>query len=221
VQTLAVPPPPPPTTATVAVTAAGAAAMGAAPGAPATLGKMPLRRAFPHVFSAWRKKEPIEVGSGTTGLGARPWLGQPGHFDAGQPGADPSLAPAGAFEAEAARIRADDGVALRDREHLALFRLFRAAFPEHFLKAGEALPLAAAAEGGRAPASAGPPPARGGPLACPACGFALRNADANFCVTCGHYDANMPAVLLARAATGAAAAAAAAGGRAAEDAIPA
>jgi asparagine synthase (glutamine-hydrolysing) len=78
------------------------------------LGKAPLRRAFATDLGerhAYRRKDPIEIGSGATALGA--------HVAAGL---DALLA------VEAARILAHDGVRIRDAEHLGYYRLYREVF---------------------------------------------------------------------------------------------
>lgn len=60
-----------------------------------------------------------QVGSGTTELGARPWLGKRGYFDDAISDAE--------FEEERARALSELHVHLRDKEHLAYFRAFRRA----------------------------------------------------------------------------------------------
>eukprot|EP00741_Cyanophora_paradoxa_P025226 tig00000350_g24351.t1 len=80
--------------------------------APATLGKLLLRRAFPEASSRWRRKDPCEVGAGTTGL--------PQYFEAAVDAAD--------LEAERARILREDRVRIRDAEHLVYYRAFRREF---------------------------------------------------------------------------------------------
>ena len=78
------------------------------------LGKAPLRRAFATELGerhAYRRKDPIEIGSGATALGA--------HVAAGL---DAVLA------VEAARILEQDRVRIRDAEHLGYYRLYRQVF---------------------------------------------------------------------------------------------
>ncbi len=78
------------------------------------LGKAPLRRAFAGELGerhAYRRKDPIEVGSGASALG--------GYMAS-------SVAPI--FEAEAAAIFATDRVRIRDAEHLAYYRIYRDVF---------------------------------------------------------------------------------------------
>ncbi|KAK9814684.1 hypothetical protein WJX72_009768 [[Myrmecia] bisecta] len=85
------------------------------------LGKMALRAAFPEVTSCWRSKDPIEVGCGSTELGARPWLNKRGYFDG-------KISDA-AFAREVATIAHNHEVAIRDKEHLHYYRAFREVFP--------------------------------------------------------------------------------------------
>lgn len=80
----------------------------------ARLGKAPLRTAFEAELGdrhAYRRKDPIEIGSGATALG--PHLASQ---------LEPQLAQ------EIARIRAEDRVRLRDAEHLAYYRMYREVF---------------------------------------------------------------------------------------------
>ncbi|KAG2440439.1 hypothetical protein HYH02_010322 [Chlamydomonas schloesseri] len=65
-----------------------------------------------------------------------------------------------------AAAAAAEGVALRDKEHLAYYRVFRQVFP-----------------GGEVP---GLPRHSSDP--CPKCGYQLSTPTQTFCVTCGHYD---------------------------------
>lgn len=74
-------------------------------------GKMVLRLAFPEVTSCWRKKDPIEMGSGTTVL--------------------PELLKAEAdetFSAVQAEIFQKYGIKIRDPEHLYYFQAFERVF---------------------------------------------------------------------------------------------
>ncbi|MGH2500152.1 MAG: asparagine synthase C-terminal domain-containing protein [Candidatus Limnocylindria bacterium] len=78
------------------------------------LGKAPLRRTFAEQIGArhaYRRKDPIEVGSGASALR--------GHVAEG-------LGPT--FAADAARVLEQDRVALRDPEHLAYYRIYRDVF---------------------------------------------------------------------------------------------
>lgn len=78
------------------------------------MGKAPLRRAFAAEIGprhAFRRKDPIEIGSGATALGMH--LAE-------------RLGPI--FPSEAARILAEDRVVLRDAEHLAYYRVYREVF---------------------------------------------------------------------------------------------
>ncbi|KAG1675779.1 hypothetical protein FOA52_012435 [Chlamydomonas sp. UWO 241] len=146
--------------AAAAVTASGCSTTGAAlpfdandaRPLPKTMGKMPLRKAFPVVSSAWRRKDPIEVGCGTTALS------RPGWWD--------SQISDEEWEREREAIKTRQGVALRDKEHLAYYRAFREVFPNGAI----------------------PGVARHDSDPCPACGYQMRNARGCFCHTCGHYD---------------------------------
>jgi len=76
-------------------------------------GKAPLRRAFAPLLGerhAYRRKDPIEIGSGATALG--PY----------------AAARVADFEAEAARVLATDGVRIRDAERLAYYGIYREVF---------------------------------------------------------------------------------------------
>jgi hypothetical protein len=76
-------------------------------------GKLALREAFPDAVSSGRRKDPIEVGSGST------LLGKPGcaffkkHFCASS------------FDALQQRVLSTDGVVVRDLEHLCYYEAFK------------------------------------------------------------------------------------------------
>lgn len=110
-----------------------------------THGKLLLRLAFPEVPNRWRRKDPIEVGSGSTGLQT--------YFRERTPTAE--------LERERTRILSEEGVRLRDAEHLAYYRVFREVFGDR------------------------PPLVRGGADPCPDCGFELHSKSSDFCITCG------------------------------------
>lgn len=74
-----------------------------------THGKFLLRLAFPEVEAGWRRKDPIEVGSGSTRLQA--------YFQEGIPPEE--------LEAERVRIAREERVEIRDAEHLSYYRIFR------------------------------------------------------------------------------------------------
>ncbi len=112
-------------------------------------GKMLLRWAFPETLAVWRRKDPIEVGSGSTQL--------PRYFS-------DSLSP-DRFRAEQRRIAETDRVEIRDAEHLAYYRAFRAEF------------------------DGAPPLPRFAADPCARCGYELPRRDALFCPTCGAYPA--------------------------------
>ncbi|KAF8941000.1 hypothetical protein EDD21DRAFT_350142 [Dissophora ornata] len=120
-------------------------------------GKFILREAFEkEAFSAWRKKEPIEVGSGTTVL--------PKMF---QEAMDPEE-----LKREQERILAEDGIKIRDAEHLQYFRVFKKVFGNDKSTYPEKLK-----KDGRDP--------------CPGCGFNLTTPDQTFCVICGQWPARV------------------------------
>ncbi len=112
-------------------------------------GKLLLREAFPDVPNRWRRKDPIEVGSGSAAL--------PRHFRA-------STSPS-ELELEQRRILREEGIEIRDAEHLAYFRVFREVFDGK------------------------PPVPRHGADPCPKCGYELPSREADFCVTCGAWPA--------------------------------
>lgn len=135
-----------------------------------TTGKIPIRQAFPSLPSASRRKDPVEIGCGTTLLGAAPWATPPrlqGYFDERIDGA--------AFEAGCAEAKGRYGVELRDREQLAYFRMFVSQFKEK-------------EEGEERGGLCVPGKPRPNDDPCPACGFPLRHERTTFCLTCGHYD---------------------------------
>lgn len=72
----------------------------------ATMGKVALRRAFPECTTAWRKKVPIESGSGSTRL-------RLGYFEA--------IMSADELQAAIQNATAEHNVTLRDREHAHYF----------------------------------------------------------------------------------------------------
>lgn len=79
-----------------------------------TVGKWVLRWAFPDCESRWRRKDPIEVGSGSTRLPE--WL-------AGR-------IPSSQLVDVQRKIRQADRVHLRDAEHWTYYRAFRRAWPQ-------------------------------------------------------------------------------------------
>lgn len=79
----------------------------------ATVGKWVLRWAFPECASRWRRKDAIEIGSGSTHL--------PSWFSA--------RTSAPALGGERDRVAREDRVEIRDAEHLAYYQAFRRTFP--------------------------------------------------------------------------------------------
>ncbi|KAG0349615.1 hypothetical protein BG004_000021 [Podila humilis] len=122
-------------------------------------GKYILREAFEkEAFSAWRKKEPIEVGSGTTIL--------PKMFQESMTEQD--------LATEQERILKEDGIKIRDVEHLQYYKVFLKVF-------------------GRDSSLYPPKLVKDGRDPCPGCGFNLTTADQTFCVICGQWPArNLP-----------------------------
>ncbi len=114
-----------------------------------TVGKLALRRAFPEAASRWRRKDPIEVGSGSCRLTR--------YFAARTPRSELLRA--------RREILANDRVDIRDAEHLAYYRVFRAAF-------GEDVPI---------PRFASDP--------CGGCGYELPDRRTDYCRVCGAFPA--------------------------------
>ena len=79
------------------------------------MGKYVLRLAFPEVETRWRRKDPIEVGSGSAAL--------PAYFE--------RRISRERFSEEAARVGSVHRVEIRDPEHLAYHRVFREAFGDN------------------------------------------------------------------------------------------
>lgn len=121
------------------------------------IGKLVLRYAVPESESAWRNKEPIEQGSGMTAACRTYFARTP---------LDPT---------EAARIKTEDGVIIRDAEHLHYFRVFKGLFGT---EKGIEIP--------------GWP--RHGSDPCLECGWQLESPTQLFCVVCGCYPARTMAV---------------------------
>jgi asparagine synthase (glutamine-hydrolysing) len=110
-------------------------------------GKWVLRKASEKLIPpeiVWRAKTPVEVGSGTTIL---PWL-----FDSKIADAE--------FEEKKGKYLKEDGVAIRDKEHLYYYEIYR-----------ELIGLPSATDGARK---------------CPQCGAGV-GEKATFCPTCGAY----------------------------------
>lgn len=80
-------------------------------------GKVCLREAFPDSPSAWRRKDPIEVGSGAT------------DYNVSKSDFFVQLIPTDQYAAEKAQIEVSDKVRIFDAEHLYYYRQFRQSFP--------------------------------------------------------------------------------------------
>ena len=129
-------------------------------------GKLPLRFAFPNAPSAWRRKDPIEVGSGSTMLGkdGGKWFASKiGEVD---------------LSHEQKRIKEEDGITIRTAEHLFYYRRFVDVFP----KSSWTRPRE---DGSPLPPRLTP----GANNACIECSFKLYNDTALFCRTCGAWPA--------------------------------
>lgn len=113
-----------------------------------TYGKLALRKAFEGIVPPellWRVKAPFEVGCGTTVM--------PEFMDTRIPKAE--------FAEAKAKYLREDRVTVRDKEHLAYYRIYREMFG----------PPAAGDKSGKT---------------CPDCGAAIEK-DRDFCITCGAY----------------------------------
>ena len=137
-------------------------------------GKVCLRNAFPESPSAHRRKDPIEMGSGATNL------------NISKGGADffgslmlmpPTLDGQLLFETERDRISEEQGVVIKDLEHLFYYREFLRCFPptsENLKNAGLGLDIDRFAAD-----------------ACIGCGYQLRKPDDLFCYVCGAWPARV------------------------------
>ncbi|KAJ3039392.1 hypothetical protein HDV00_012268 [Rhizophlyctis rosea] len=123
------------------------------------MGKYILRLAFPEAHSCWRRKDPIEVGSGTTTL--------PKLFEA--------LDDKEEVEREKGRIWIEDKIKIRDVEHLHYYRVFRRIF---YKESDDG-------SGGTWTC----PVERYGSDPCRSCGFQLQRPEQYFCVVCGEWPA--------------------------------
>ncbi|OQS06450.1 hypothetical protein THRCLA_01504 [Thraustotheca clavata] len=125
-------------------------------------GKYILRQAFPEAHSCWRTKVPLETGSGTTPL-AKLFKDK----------ADPIK-----FEAEKAMILSEDGIVIRDPEHLHYYKVFKQLFfsTEKSTDGTTKQKWNCTIE-------------RFGSDPCIQCGFQLERPDQYFCKTCGAWPA--------------------------------
>lgn len=83
---------------------------------PHVVGKVCLRNAFPSSGAAFRRKDPIEVGGGTSDLRLTNYFDS--HFSDAE------------FELKKESMLLEDRVVVRDKEHLFYYQAFRKAFPE-------------------------------------------------------------------------------------------
>jgi asparagine synthase (glutamine-hydrolysing) len=139
-------------------------------------GKLPLRGAFPELLSSSRRKDPQEIGCGTTMLGAAPWATPPrlGFFDTRIEDA--------VLASEKARIAEEYAIKIRDKEHLVYFHVFEKLFGSTEEMEGKEK------EGAARKILHVPGKPRPNDDPCPACGFKLDTPTQTFCLTCGHYD---------------------------------
>ncbi|KAL3661021.1 hypothetical protein V7S43_014037 [Phytophthora oleae] len=130
-------------------------------------GKLILRQAFPESFSQWRAKEPIEAGSGTTRL-------RLGYFDSRWTDEE--------FEDQQRAVLRENGVFIRDREHLYFFQAFLQAFDGDLVN----VPRRRFNENSQLVEPHGQEETEGSAnVFCPGCGFELSHPKQDFCVTCG------------------------------------
>lgn len=143
-------------------------------------GKVCLRKAFPDSPSAHRRKDPIELGSGATDLNVSKGGGA---FFGGLLGMDESPEGRQLFETEKIRILNEEGVTIKDVEHLYYYRQFLKSFPP---PASEET-----AEGNKMLAGQGMDIERFTVDACVGCGYKLRKPDDMFCYVCGTWPARI------------------------------
>ncbi|KAJ1560881.1 hypothetical protein HK405_005614 [Cladochytrium tenue] len=156
-------------------------------------GKLILRLAAPEAGSSqWRAKVPLETGSGVTPIAAvfaKEWEG---------------AAREGALETAKARVWEEDGVVIRDAEHLHYYTEFRRQFCTDTTSEGSGAGNSTSAAADVRPAVPGSVAWRGragrtrawtckrvrfGGDPCIRCGFELERPDQYFCVVCGAWPA--------------------------------
>ena len=139
-------------------------------------GKVCLRAAFPDSPSAHRRKDPIETGSGATDLN----VSKGGAVFFGSL-LDMPPTPEGqvAFKQEVGRLLEEQGVAIKDVEHLYYYREFLKCFPPP------------EATGGSLLAGCGLDIDRFAGDDCVGCGYRLRNPSDMFCYVCGAWPARI------------------------------
>mmetsp|Transcript_8876 Transcript_8876/g.11564 ORF Transcript_8876/g.11564 Transcript_8876/m.11564 type:complete len:384 (+) Transcript_8876:89-1240(+) len=142
-------------------------------------GKMVLRDAFPEAFSAYRRKDPIEIGSGSTILGSA----EAEYFIAlymKAKGIDEKQKALNQIKEEIRTIEETDEVEIRNAEHLFYYQTFVKIFPRETWKTPN-----------RATESTVLPTRlrKGDANACIKCSFELYNSTCLFCRTCGAWPA--------------------------------
>ncbi|KAI9338963.1 hypothetical protein DFJ73DRAFT_847292 [Zopfochytrium polystomum] len=169
-------------------------------------GKLVLRVAVPEAGpSRWRRKVPLETGSGVTPVGdafAAAWNETSGEMGKGD---DASKSPA-ALAAARRRVFDEDGIVIRDAEHLHYYNIFRAIFAEEEFtsradgmdgdedRRGEGRPVLEDAALWRAHQGTSRVAWKCKALRfstdpCIRCGFQLERPDQFFCKTCGAWPA--------------------------------
>lgn len=134
-----------------------------------TTGKVVLREAFADSVSAWRRKDPIEVGSGSTLLGKNNGEYFNGKLDR--------------YDEEEKRIKVEDGITIRSPEHLFYYNRFLQVFPKETWKSESSSILPNRLTAGQ-------------DHACLECSFELYNHTAMFCRVCGAWPARQGATVV-------------------------
>ena len=81
-------------------------------------GKICLREAFPNALSAWRRKDPIEIGSGSSELRTSDFFHQKLNLSDKE------------FEEMIQQVHQEYSIKIRDREHLWYFKAFLKEYPD-------------------------------------------------------------------------------------------
>ena len=146
-------------------------------------GKTCLRNAFPDSPAAHRRKDPIELGSGATALnvdkGGAAFFGDLLCMDATPEGVR-------AFSEEKDRVLAEEGVTIKDLEHLHYYREFVKCFPPPEAQSEIENPTGSDV---KKQSGVGIGIERFTVDACIGCGYKLRKPDDMFCYVCGAWPA--------------------------------
>jgi asparagine synthase (glutamine-hydrolysing) len=135
---------------------------------PHTAGKACLRFAFPDSGSAFRRKDPIEMGSGCSHVHMKEHFGKKWGVHADTDDTDENTD--NAYDAEVARVLLQEGVKITYAEQLFYYAEFKKVFPKGLDP--EEVP-------------------RFGSDPCALCGYQLRSADEMFCHVCGAWPARV------------------------------